>query len=498
MLYVAGAGGSLRAGVTEDLVCADAIDQVAGVLVNVTCGGTPVYVWPGGGITVMVDVAKMPAMSFGSVPTPAIVSPIEFTMRTDDYRALGGGLHGPRPEPSTRCSPAACCRRRRRRRGGRAMAACAVRGKAMSRAMRGGAAQRRLDAGRWHFQHGPIDCIVAADGEPGAVDRCVERAWSRFATVLAELVGELPLLRADLSRPEAATLAPCGAVARRMVAACRAHAGDGRFITAMAAVAGSVAEELIAAFADERIARASINNGGDIALHLRPGTTYEVGLCADPERGRFASSDRSCRFTVDAASSVRGIATSGWRGRSFSLGIADSVTVLATTASAADAAATIVANAVDVADARIGRTPARLLKDDSDLGDRLVTRHVPPLPEALVAMALERGAAEARAQIGAGRIIAAVLSLQRRWRVVGEVRPMLLAASAPEPMQRLPQPATAFAETIAAGRPAMLFPATAELPAVDVRKLVCSVEDVWHDNGPRLGAPLQRGSVAAT
>ena len=134
---------------------------------------------------------------------------------------------------------------------------------------------------------------------------------------------------------------------------------------------------------------------------------------------------------------MRGIATSGWRGRSFSLGIADSVTVLATSASCADAAATIVANAVDVADARIVRAPASAVKDDSDLGDRLVTRHVPPLPEPLVAVALERGAAESRAQIGAGRIIAAVLSLQGRWRVVGDVWPMLLAASAPEPMQRL-------------------------------------------------------------
>jgi uncharacterized protein len=312
----------------------------------------------------------------------------------------------------------------------------------MSTPMRGGAVRRRLDAGRWHFQHGPIDCIVAADGEPGAVDRCVERTWSRFANVLAELVGELPLLRADLSRPEAATLAPCGAVARRMIAACRAHASGGRFITAMAAVAGSVAEELIAAFADERIARASINNGGDIALYLRPGTTYEVGVCADPERGRLANAIDG-RFTVDAASPVRGIATSGWRGRSFSLGIADSVTVLAATASMADAAATIVANAVDVADARIGRTPARSLKDDSDLGDRLVTRHVPPLPERLVETALERGAGEARAQIRAGRIIAAVLSLQGRWRVVGDVRPMLPAASAPERMPRLREPATA-------------------------------------------------------
>jgi hypothetical protein len=90
VLYVAGAGGSLRAGVTENPVALTR--SIKSLLVNVTCGGAPVYVWPGGGITVMVDVARMPANSFGSVPTPAIVSPIEFTMRLDDYRALGGHL----------------------------------------------------------------------------------------------------------------------------------------------------------------------------------------------------------------------------------------------------------------------------------------------------------------------------------------------------------------------------------------------------------------------
>ena len=90
VLYVAGAGGSLRAGVTDNPV--RLTRSIKSLLVNVTCGGAPVYVWPGGGITVMVDVAKMPAGSFGSVPTPAIVSPIEFTMRLDDYRALGGHM----------------------------------------------------------------------------------------------------------------------------------------------------------------------------------------------------------------------------------------------------------------------------------------------------------------------------------------------------------------------------------------------------------------------
>jgi ApbE superfamily uncharacterized protein (UPF0280 family) len=306
--------------------------------------------------------------------------------------------------------------------------------------VRAGAVRRRLAAGRWHFQHGPIDCIVVADGEAGAVAACVERAWTRFETLLDELVGELPLLRADLSTSVPTAPPPRGPVARRMVAACRPHAAAGRFITAMAAVAGSVAEELLAAFDDARVVRASINNGGDIALRLLPGTSYDIGLCADPERGRTGAPVDG-RFTVDAASAVRGIATSGWRGRSFSLGIADSVTVLAATASVADAAATIVANAVDVDDARIVRAPARTVRDDSDLGDRLVTRLVPALTDALVTEALERGAGEAQAQIDAGRIIAAVLSLQGRWRVVGGVHAVVPGALvAPPPRYAAERP----------------------------------------------------------
>jgi 6-hydroxynicotinate reductase len=90
VLYVAGAGGSLRAGVTDNPV--RLTHSIKELLVNVTCGGAPVYVWPGGGITVMVDVARMPANSFGYVPTPAIVSPIEFTMLLTDYRQLGGHM----------------------------------------------------------------------------------------------------------------------------------------------------------------------------------------------------------------------------------------------------------------------------------------------------------------------------------------------------------------------------------------------------------------------
>jgi len=88
VLFMAGAGGSLRAGVTENPV--RLTRSVREALTKVTLGGVPAYVWPGGGITLMVDVARMPEKSFGYVPTPALVAPIEFTLRADDYAALGG------------------------------------------------------------------------------------------------------------------------------------------------------------------------------------------------------------------------------------------------------------------------------------------------------------------------------------------------------------------------------------------------------------------------
>ncbi|MGH6640640.1 MAG: 6-hydroxynicotinate reductase [Polaromonas sp.] len=90
VLFLGGAGGSLRAGVTENPVLLTR--AIKDSLVNVTCGGAPAYIWPGGGITVMADVMRMPDNSFGTVPTPAIVAPIEFSMKLDDYRMLGGHM----------------------------------------------------------------------------------------------------------------------------------------------------------------------------------------------------------------------------------------------------------------------------------------------------------------------------------------------------------------------------------------------------------------------
>ena len=281
-------------------------------------------------------------------------------------------------------------------------------------------AQRALLAdGRWHFQHGPIDLVIGADGDAGAVAAAHAAAWARFATVLPELVGELHLLRAPIGEGPSPLR---GVVARRMWDACVPHRAG--FITPMAAVAGAVAEEVIASCARPGIERAWVNNGGDIALHLAPGASVQVGLFAD--LARFDPSDAAAPrldgdFAVHAAMPVRGIATSGWRGRSFSLGIADSVTVLARTAAQADAAATVIANAVNVADPRIVRRPAEELKDDSDLGAIPVTVDVPPLGAALVDAALAAGAARARALQRAGLIQAALLVCQHRAVRVGAV-----------------------------------------------------------------------------
>jgi uncharacterized protein len=299
-----------------------------------------------------------------------------------------------------------------------------------------GAQRQPLPGGRWWFEHGPIRCVVGADGDAGVVAPAVDAAWGRFQTVLAELVAELPLLRADLSVPGAFDALPRAPIARRMVDACRPHAVQGRFITAMAAVAGSVAQELIACFERPGIRRAYVNNGGDIALHLADGEHFDVGLVVDPARGyepgrgqmdgngpgleRAQAHDLDGRFRIHAHSGVRGVATSGWRGRSFSFGIADSVTVLATGAAQADAAATLIANAVSLDDPRIRRAPANQLRDDTDLGARLVTVGVPELEPHRAALALAGGATFARALLVAGRIHAAALCLQGQLRRIGD------------------------------------------------------------------------------
>jgi ApbE superfamily uncharacterized protein (UPF0280 family) len=272
-------------------------------------------------------------------------------------------------------------------------------------------AQRQfLPDGRLHLNHGPIDLIIEAFGAENEVRAAYDQAWARFPDVLPALAAELPLLRQAIG-PEPPALK--GPVARRMAAAVWPHRA--RFITPMAAVAGAVADEMMAALvAGRALRRAYVNDGGDIALHLAPGERFTAGIVGDLAAPAI---DGTAEIAADGP--VRGIATSGRGGRSFSLGIADAVTVLARNAAAADAAATMIANAVNVDGPSIERRPATSLDPDSDLGERLVTVAVGPLPPALIAAALDVGAREAAILAEAGLISAAMLQLQGTHRIAG-------------------------------------------------------------------------------
>ena len=266
-----------------------------------------------------------------------------------------------------------------------------------------GAQANWLPDGRLHLHHGPIDIILQGWGDPRALQAGYAAAVARFETILTELVAELPALRA-----EAAPLS--GPVAQAMAAAVAPFRPA--FITPMAAVAGAVADTVLQAFLRPGITRAYANNGGDIALHLDPGESLTCAVAGSP-----------ARLTLRAEDPVRGIATSGWRGRSWSFGIADAVTVLARTAAMADAAATMVANAVDLpGHPAIRRRPAEELQADSDLGRRKVTVDVGPLTGAEVARALARGEAAAMAFRARGLIDSAALFLHPDLRVLGPLR----------------------------------------------------------------------------
>jgi uncharacterized protein len=268
------------------------------------------------------------------------------------------------------------------------------------------------DGKRLHLQDGPIDLVIEAKGGEGDVRAAYEAAARRFTGLLDELCEELVELR------RAADPLRCplkGVVARRMHAAVAPFAVD-HFITPMAAVAGSVAEEILGAMlAAASLDRAYVNNGGDIALHLTNGEQFTVGLLDRPDRqGLMRTTD------IDADDPARGIATSGRHGRSFSLGIADAVTVLAKTASQADAAATIIANAVDLpGHPAVIRCPANAVQPDSDLGARLVTRDVGALSASEIDDALRAGLGRAQQLLAAGLIEGAALRLLGETAVVG-------------------------------------------------------------------------------
>ena len=277
------------------------------------------------------------------------------------------------------------------------------------------------DGRRLHMQDGPIDLIVEAFGNNSEIKNAYRAASDRFPSVLDELCNELTTLR----QPWRHGLVVHGAIAQRMVRAVAPH-GRSTFITPMAAVAGAVAEEILASMtANAQLSKAYVNDGGDIALYLARGEEFCVGMVERPDRPSLFGTLR-----IQAMDPVRGIATSGWRGRSFSLGIADTVTVLARSAADADAAATIIANAVDLpGNEKIGRVRACELAPDSDLGERLVTQSVAQLSIEEIQQALDAGTSVAAHLRAENLLLAAALRLQGETRIVG-AHPEFLSESA--------------------------------------------------------------------
>jgi uncharacterized protein len=271
-----------------------------------------------------------------------------------------------------------------------------------------------LPDGRLHLQHGPIDCLCRAWGDGAEIRAAYRQAAAAFPAILPALCAELPRLRAPLP-----SLPPMGDVARAMHSACGPFA-DG-FITPMAAVAGAVADHVLTAMTHGRtLDRAFVNNGGDIAFHLARHTALRCGLVGD-----LAAPALDGMFDLRDNHPARGLATSGRAckgrgGRSFSFGIADAVSILAATAAQADAAATIVGNAVDLpGHPAITRRPACEIDPDSDLRDRRITWDVGPLGEADITAALDAGRRVADTLIAANLIHGAVLALRGRIEVCG-------------------------------------------------------------------------------
>jgi hypothetical protein len=274
---------------------------------------------------------------------------------------------------------------------------------------------QRLHGDRLHLQHGPIDVVLRAWGDPREVAAAERAAAARFATILNELVAELPALRRAVD-DELSLHAP---VARRMLAACLPFARRGAWLTSMAAVAGAVADELMAAMraASPGLRKAFVNDGGDIATWTATGEALTLGMVGDPAPVAMPDFDATIRLTH--ADGIGGVATSGRHGRSFSLGIADAVTVLARDAATADAAATLIANVVNLDSPAVTRVPASSLDPDSDLGERLVVTEVGALTPAETAHALDAGLEVADDFIRAGLIRAAALRLRGEARVTG-------------------------------------------------------------------------------
>ena len=228
---------------------------------------------------------------------------------------------------------------------------------------------------RLFLQHGPTNIVIEALG----IDKSLAylNAKNYFETLLEELVLDLTLLKKEVVLNTKFN----NKISQSMQDATERFIPS--FITPMAAVAGSIADNILKVLInDTHLEKAYVNNGGDISFYLNENQTMKGSLAAIP----------NMITEIKHKNSSRGIATSGWRGKSFSRGIADSVTVLANNAAIADAAATMIGNAVDIYDhPNIKKKPANFIYEDSDLNNLPVTIEVGKLTKIEIKEALKNG-----------------------------------------------------------------------------------------------------------
>lgn len=255
---------------------------------------------------------------------------------------------------------------------------------------------------RLFLNHGPIDIVLEAFGKEKPL--AYEKAKKYFSTLLNELVLDMDLLKKEVVPHRNFN----NKISQSMQNATEKFYPD--FITPMAAVAGSVADNILNVLVkDTKLEKAYVNNGGDVSFYLTENQTVKSSLASIP----------NIIAEIDYKDKSRGIATSGWRGRSFSLGIADSVTVLADNAAMADAAATMIANSVNIKNhPSIIKKPAEEIYEDSDLKNLMVTVEVGDLKQSEIEDALRNGNEVGKTYLENGLINSALIELHNCFCIV--------------------------------------------------------------------------------
>ncbi|MEH6403401.1 MAG: UPF0280 family protein [Sneathiella sp.] len=267
-----------------------------------------------------------------------------------------------------------------------------------------------VDGRRLHMQHGPMDIIAEAFGAEDEIAKAYKQGSDFFQTVLEVLVSDLDDLKKSIDPNQVPEFK---GIALAMWRAAHLFS-ENRYVTPMAAVAGAVADGVKHAMLNGRhLEKLYVNNGGDISLHLSGQATFSSAIIEDQDRPCV-----NAKLIVRAEDNISGVATSGWRGRSFSRGIADAVTVLAKTAAKADVAATLIANDVFISSPSVQQEPANSLRDDTDLGNLPVTVNVGELSPFEISTALQNGLDTAQIFLNMGLIDGAYLSLQGQRKTV--------------------------------------------------------------------------------